>query len=37
VIYTERAHGGYNTAEEKSVVLNLLTDARAIYSERGKR
>jgi hypothetical protein len=32
-----RAHDGYNTTEEKSVVLKLLGDARAIYSERAVR
>ncbi|MBW2692885.1 MAG: CehA/McbA family metallohydrolase [Deltaproteobacteria bacterium] len=37
LIENARTHEGYNTGEEKSVVLNLLTDARAIYSERAKR
>jgi len=32
-----RAHGSYNTAEEKTLVLKLLTDARAVYSERAAR
>ena len=32
-----RAHDGYNTSEEKSVVLKVLSDARAIYSERAAR
>ncbi|MBW2716068.1 MAG: CehA/McbA family metallohydrolase, partial [Deltaproteobacteria bacterium] len=31
------AHGGYNTADEKSAVLQLLGDARAIYVERAVR
>ena len=32
-----RAHDGYNTSQEKSVLLKLLSDARAIYSERAAR
>ena len=34
LIEMARTHDGYNTADEKSVVLKLLTDARAIYAER---
>jgi len=37
LIETARAHGGYNTPGEKSVVMKLLTDARAIYSEQAAR
>jgi hypothetical protein len=37
LIEMARAHAGYNTTEEKSVVLELFTDARAIYSERAAR
>jgi len=37
LIENARSHAGYNTAEEKSVVLKLLTDARAVYSERAAR
>jgi TolB protein len=37
LIENARTHAGYNTAEEKSVVLKLLTDARAVYSERAAR
>jgi hypothetical protein len=37
LIEMARAHAGYNTEAEKSTVLKLLTDARAIYSERGAR
>ena len=32
-----RAHDGYNTSEEKSAVLKVLSDARSIYSERAAR
>jgi len=34
LIEMARVHDGYNTDEEKVVVLKLLDDARAIYSER---
>ncbi|MCH8891643.1 MAG: CehA/McbA family metallohydrolase, partial [Myxococcales bacterium] len=37
LIETASAHDGYNTPEEKSVVMKLLTDARAIYSEQAAR
>jgi hypothetical protein len=37
LIEMARAHAGYNTEAEKSMVLRLLTDARAIYRERGAR
>jgi hypothetical protein len=37
LIENARIHEGYNTAEEKSVVLNLLTDARAIYNKQAPR
>jgi hypothetical protein len=37
LIGAARTHDGYNTAEEKSVVMNLLSEARAIYSERAAR
>ena len=37
LIEMAREHGGYNTKAEKSTVLKLLTDARAIYSERAAR
>jgi len=37
LIETASNHGGYNTAEEKSTSLKLLTDARAIYSEQIER
>ena len=30
-------HDSYNTSEEKSVVLKLLSDAREIYRERAAR
>ena len=32
-----RAHAGYNTEAEKSTLLELLADARAVYSERAAR
>jgi Tol biopolymer transport system component len=37
LIEAARVHGGYNTVEEKSTVLGLLGDARAVFSERAAR
>jgi len=37
LIETASHHGGYNTLEEKSAVLEILGDARAAYVERAKR
>ncbi len=32
-----RTHTGYNTPEEKSIVMNMLNEARTIYTERAGR
>jgi hypothetical protein len=37
LIEMARAHGGYNTAEEKTALLKILGDARAVMSERAAR
>jgi len=34
LIEMARAHDGYNTADEKTVVMNLLGEARGIYAEQ---
>jgi hypothetical protein len=37
LLQAARTHGGYNTADERAAVLKLLTDARAVFSERAAR
>ena len=37
LIQAARAHGGYNTADEKAEVLKILLDARAVFRERAAR